>query len=280
MDRLGIDFISAMGMPPDDMVRLAAGLGVTSVSLSPQPITDNPHGFRAWNLVADPALVKATRAAMAECGVRAGQAEGFLIVPGIEVADDEPWLDIAAELGAPAVNACVLEPDRSRALEQFAQLAQLAASRSLNVMVEFLPMMLDPANLAQALAFVADSGAANGRIMLDSMHFYRSGGRTEDLAASDLSRIGYVQLCDVAMPQQAAGSPEQALQAYGEEARHHRLCPGEGDLPLARFLAALPRDLTVGLELPMLSKAEAGIAPADALRPCVEAARRLLEGLG
>jgi sugar phosphate isomerase/epimerase len=279
MDRLGIDFISAMGMPPDNMVRMAASLGVSSVSISPQPITENPHGYPAWNLATEPALARATKAAMADCGVRARQAEGFLIMPGMEVADSETWLDVAADMGAPTINACAIDPDRARSLDQFARLAEMAGKRGMNAMVEFMPMMIDPGNLAQALQFVADSGADNGRIMLDSMHFYRSGGQTADLAAADLSKIGYVQLCDVPMPQPGSGTPEEMMGAYGEEARHNRLCPGEGNLPLADFLAALPRDLTVGLELPMLTKAQAGISPEDALRPAVEAARRLLEGL-
>jgi len=279
MGRLGIEFISAMGMPPDDMVRMAAGLGVSSVSISPQPITDNPHGYPPWNLTLDPALVRATMAAQDECGVRIAQAEGFLIMPGMKIDDSELWLDVAALLEAPAVNAVVIEPDRQRALDQFSALAEMAGTRGMNAMVEFMPMMLDPGNLTQALAFVADSGAENGRVLLDSMHFYRSGSGTADLAESDLSRIGYIQLCDVPMPQPGDGSPEEMMQAYGEEARHHRLCPGDGDLPLADFLAALPRDLTVGLELPMLTKAESSIAPAEVLQPCVEAARRLLERL-
>ena len=280
MDRLGIEFISALGMPPDEMVRMVAGLGVTSVSISPQPITDNPHGYRAWNLVTDPALVLATKSAMADCGVRTGQAEGFLIMPGVDVGDSEAWLDVAADMGAPAVNACAIEPDRPRALDQFATLAEKAGQRGMNAMVEFMPMMIDPGNLSQALTFVADSGAQNGRVMLDSMHFFRSGSQASELASCDLSKIGYVQLCDVPMPQPRGGSPEEMMGAYGEEARHNRLCPGEGDLPLADFLAPLPPELTVGLELPMLVKAQAGIAPGDALRPAVDAARRLLEELG
>jgi sugar phosphate isomerase/epimerase len=279
MDRLGIEFISAMGMPPDDMVRLASKLEVSSVSISPQPITDNPHRFPAWDLTAEPALVRGVKAALAQCGVRIGQAEGFLIMPGMEATASEPWFDIAAELGAPAINACALEPDRQRSLDQFATLAAMAGARGMTAMVEFMPMMVDPANLAQALKFVGDSGADNGRVMLDSMHFYRSGSQTAELAASDLPRIGYIQLCDVPMPQKGGESPEEMMQAYGEEARHNRLCPGDGDLPLGEFLAALPRELTVGLELPMLAKAEAGISPEDALRPGVEAARKLLAGL-
>jgi sugar phosphate isomerase/epimerase len=279
MDRLGIEFISAMGMPPDGFVRLAGRLGVSSISLSPRPITDNPHGYPAWDLTADPALVRATNAALADCGVRLGQAEGFLIMPGVEIADSEAVLDVMTGLGTPAVNAVVIEPDRQRALDQFSRLADMAAARSQVAMVEFMPMT-SPGNLAETLEFIAASGAANGRVMLDAMHFYRSGSQTSELAGIDLSRIGYVQLCDVPMRQAAAAMTPEAAQAYGEEARHHRLCPGEGDLPLGEFLAALPRELTVGLEVPMLAKARAGVSPDQALRPCVEAARKLLAELG
>jgi sugar phosphate isomerase/epimerase len=279
MDRLGIEFISAMGMAPDDFVRLAADLGVSRISISPRPITDNPHSFPDWDLTTDPTLVRATKAALEECSVRLGQAEGFLIMPGLEIRDSEAMLDIMAELGAPAVNTVVVEPDRTRALDQYAAFAEMAAERGLPAMLEFMPMM-PPGNLAEAVDFIAESGAENGRIMLDSMHFFRSGSQSTELAGIDPSCIGYIQLCDVPLPKVGGPMTEEMAHVYGEEARHHRLCPGEGDLPLGDFLAALPRDLTVGLEVPMLAKAQAGIPLEEALRPCVEAAHKLLAALG
>jgi sugar phosphate isomerase/epimerase len=78
-------------------------------------------------------------------------------------------------------------------------------------------------------------------LLLDAMHVYRSGATTADVAALDPAMVAYVQLCDVPMPPQTAD--------YGEEARHERRCPGEGDLPLAEFLGALPPEVTIGLEV-------------------------------
>jgi hypothetical protein len=49
-------------------------------------------------------------------------------------------------------------------------------------------------------------------------------------------------------------------------------------LPLADILAALPDDRVVGLEVPMRSRAEAGISAYDRLLPCVNSARALLAG--
>ena len=279
MDRLAIEFICAFGMRPDDFVRLAAQLGVSQVGLAPHPITDNPHGFPFWDLLQDRSLVKATKAALAESCVRLSQGEGFLIMAGTEIANSEPTLDLMAELGAPNVNSVIVDQDRPRAIDQFARFTRMAADRGMTATLEFMPLMW-PANLSEALAVLDYSGSENAKLMIDAMHFYRSGARTEDLASVDPSRIGYIQLCDVPMPESGGSMTPEMMQAYGEEARHERLCPGDGDLPLLDFLKALPDDLPVGLETPMLSKAKTGTPPADAIRPCVEAARELLSRLG
>ena len=267
MDRLGLEFISTLGMNPVDAIRLTAELGVHRTGMAPSPITANPHGFAPWDMRSDPALVRATSAAARECGVEIALGEGFLVMPGLQIADMAGTLDIMAELGAPVVNAVVVEQDRARAADEFGLFAQMAGERGLVATIEFMPLMW-PASIAEALAFLAEVGAANGKLLLDAMHVYRSGARTEDVAAIDPAMIAYVQLCDVPMPATTGD--------YGEEARHDRLCPGEGGLPLADFLRVLPAGLTVGLEVPMVAKAAAGVSLRDALAPCVQAARRLL----
>jgi sugar phosphate isomerase/epimerase len=271
MDRLGIEFISMLGMNPVEAMRVLAELGIGRTGMAPSPITANPHGFAPWDLRSDPTLVRATKAAAREYGVEILLGEGFVIMPGQAMVDAEPVVDIMAELGAPVLNACCVEPDRTRALDEFARFAEMAAQRGLLATLEFMPLLW-PATLADALDFVEASDAANARLLLDAMHVYRSGAATAEVAAIDPAMIAYVQVCDVPLP--ASG---RALTAdYGEEARHERRCPGEGDLPLAEFLAVLPAGVTVGLEVPMISKAAAGIDLRDALAPCVAAARRLL----
>jgi sugar phosphate isomerase/epimerase len=267
MDRLGIEFISALGMNPVEAVRLTAELGLRRTGMAPSPITANPHGFAAWDFRKDPALVRATRAAACEHGVEIALGEGFLVMPGIEMADCEPAADIMAELGAPVVNAVCIEQDRARAIDEFALFAEMAGKRGMLATLEFMPMMW-PQTLAEALDFIKATGAPNARLLLDAMHLFRSGATVAEVAAIDPAMIAYVQLCDVPMPARADD--------YGEEARHERLCPGEGDLPLADFLAALPAGVTVGLEVPMVSLARAGVSVRDALAPCVAAARKLL----
>jgi sugar phosphate isomerase/epimerase len=267
MDRLGIEFISTLGMNPVEAVHLVAGLGLRRMGMAPSPITANPHHFAPWDLRSDPALVHATKIAARDHGVEIVLGEGFVIMPGVNIADAEPVVDIMAELGAPVLNGCSVEPDRARALDEFSHFSEMAAQRGLIATLEFMPMLW-PATLADAVEFVIATGAANARLLLDAMHIYRSGATTAEVSALDPATIAYVQLCDVPMPAQTSD--------YGEEARHERRCPGEGDLPLAGFLAALPADITIGLEVPMISQAAAGVGVREALAPCVAASRRLL----
>jgi sugar phosphate isomerase/epimerase len=260
-----------MGMPPAEFVAMAAELGVHRIGIAPSPITDNPHGYPAWDMRGDPALVSEVKQALADHGVAVSLGEGFLIMPGMDIASAEPAVDLMADLGAPVINAVLIEQDRARAQDQFGTLAGMAAARGQRLTLEFMPLMW-PATLAEAAAFVRGCGAPNAALLVDAMHFYRSGAQTADLGAIDPALVGHIQVCDVPMPPRTDN--------YGEEARHERMIPGEGDLPLADFLSALPRDVSVGIELPMISKARAGISPTEALRPAISAMRKILAEVG
>jgi sugar phosphate isomerase/epimerase len=84
----------------------------------------------------------------------------------------------------------------------------------------------------------------------------------------DPEHIAYAQLNDTTL--------EPRIDNYMEEAMYERLVPGEGELPLRDILSALPSDVVIELEVPRRSLALAGVSPIDRLRPCVDAARRLL----
>jgi sugar phosphate isomerase/epimerase len=123
--------------------------------------------------------------------------------------------------------------------------------------------------MPSALAAIEEVNRPNLRLLIDAMHIFRSGSMVADLAAIDPDRIGYIQLCDVPL--------QNDSMSYTEEARYARLAPGQGELPLLEMLKVLPRDGVVGLEIPMLAEAQAGIAPRDRLAAGVKAARDLLE---
>lgn len=262
MDRLAIEFICVLGMPPVEFVELARELSVSNIGLAPQPITANPQGFPAWNLLQDKPLLRETKAALADNGIRVSLGEGFLIRENFEPATFAPMLDLFAELSAPVVNAV----NMGASPETFGRFARLAAERGLRTTVEFLPLM-PPASFAEALAFVDACRETNAQVLVDAMHFFRGGSTIAEIAAVDPARIGYVQLCDVPMPAKTGD--------YGHEAREERLAPGDGDLPLADLIRALPRDMILGLEVPETAKAYAGIGAAERLAPVIAKTRAL-----
>lgn len=79
--------------------------------------------------------------------------------------------------------------------------------------------------------------------------------------------IGYAQLCDAPMIS-TAGS-------YMQEAMFARLVPGTGEFPLREWIAALPADLEIGLEVPMIAELQAGVSVHDHAARVVGAARKL-----
>lgn len=175
-----------------------------------------------------------------------------------------------AELGVPRINVVSLDPDLPRTLDQFAALTELAAQRGIGTVVEPVPG-LTIGDLPAGLAAAEYVGRSEFGLLVDTMHLMRSGSGASELAAVDPGRIGYAQLNDTTL--------RPRMDNYLEEAMFERLVPGEGDLPLRDILAALPADIVIEIEVPQRSLALAGVSPIERLRPCVEAARRLLAGV-
>jgi len=266
MDQLGIGFLSVFGLPPVEFVDLAADLGCRYIStvVQGQPLV--PLGFPPFSLK-DLALRRDLLAAMNHRGVTISLGDGFLVLPGAEMRRFSADLDVLAELGVPWINAVSLDPDLSRTFDQFAALAELAAQRNIQTAVEPVPG-LTVGDLSTALAALEHVRRHDFRLLIDTMHLVRSGSSAADLAAIDPDHIGYAQLNDTTL--------QPRTDNYMEEAMYERMVPGEGELPLVDILSALPPDIVIELEIPRRSLALAGVSPIDRLRPCVDAARRLL----
>jgi sugar phosphate isomerase/epimerase len=265
--RLGIEQLSVFGLPPVDLVNLAADLGCSCISTGLTGFGYNPHGYPAFSLREDAGLRRELRAAMRDRGVAISLGEGCIIRSGADIRSSAADMDLMKELGAERLNTVSMDPDLARTLDQLAVFAEMAAARGLLSTVELCPA-LTINDLDSALAAVRHVGRREFSLLLDTMHLGRSGATREQIAALDPALIGYVQLCD------ASRQPKQAN--YLQEATFERMVPGEGDLPLREYLAVLPPDVTVSLEVPMQSQAEAGVGPEVRLRRCVDAARRLL----
>jgi sugar phosphate isomerase/epimerase len=267
MDRLGIGFLGGFGLPPVEFVNLTADLGCRYMSAVVQGLPLVPLGYPPFSLKDDVALRRDMLAAMDHRGVTISLGDGFLVLPGAEMPTFCPDLDILAELGVPQINVVSLDPDLSRTFDQFAILTELAAQRSIQTLVEPVPG-LTVGDLPTALAAREHVGRPDFRLLIDTMHLVRSGSSAADVAAIHPDHIGYAQLNDTTL--------RPRIDNYMEEAMFERMVPGEGELPLRDILSALPPDIVIEIEVPRRSLALAGVSPIDRLRPCVEAARRLL----
>ncbi|OHV39175.1 sugar phosphate isomerase/epimerase family protein [Pseudofrankia saprophytica] len=269
MERLSIEPLSVMGLPPVEYVGLAADLGLRYVALALSALP-NPYGYPSYSLRDDAALRRETVAALRDRGVTVSLGDGFVLQPGMNMRDLAGDVAIMAELGAQRVNTVTFDPDLNRSVDQFGVLAELAAEAGMETSLEFAPG-LTIADLPTALDAVRAVGRPDFRLLIDTMHLVRSGSSPAEVAAIDPDLIGYIQLSDAPLV--------PTIPNYMEEACFERMVPGTGDLPLLDILDALPRQLVIGLEVPLRSRADAGVGPHERLGACVDAARKLLAQL-
>jgi sugar phosphate isomerase/epimerase len=225
-----------------------------------------PLGYPPFSLK-DPSLRREVLAAMDHRGVAISLGDGFLVMPDAEMQSFATDLDTLAELGVPRINVVSLDPDRGRTFDQFAILTELTAQRGIQTVVEPVPG-LTVGDLPTALAARQHVGRPDFGLLIDTMHLVRSGSGAADVATIDPGHIGYGQLNDTTLRPRADN--------YMEEAMFERMVPGEGELPLRDILSALPSDIVIEIEVPRRSLALEGVSPIERIRPCVEAARRLL----
>ncbi|WP_331772970.1 TIM barrel protein (plasmid) [Embleya sp. NBC_00888] len=142
----------------------------------------------------------------------------------------------------------ILEPDRlhtaaftgeaARAADEFAALCRRHPHTP--VAVEFMPYSVLK-NVEAALSLVSHADTDNATIVLDIVHFFRSGGTIEQIDNQLLDHVAGVQLSDV--------SPRTGVE-LAREARHLRTYPGRGNLDTVGFLA---RILLLAAGLPPIS---------------------------
>lgn len=265
---LGLELLTMLGLDPVAHVAMAADLGCKGVSmgLTQMPDRFNPHGYPAWSLRDDPALRRELKAAMADRGVTICLAEGMGVSHEADASERAADMDLFAELGALRVNAVDMGVERDRAFDQLAALADMADARGMEFSIEFTPIFTIR-SLDEALEAVEHIGPGKATVLIDTMHFFRSGGTVKQVAELDPALIGHVQLCDV--PRKGDGD-------YMAEAMSGRMIPGQGELPLREFVEALPRGQVLGLEVPLMAAAQSGREAKDYVGEIVKRTREFL----
>ncbi len=208
------------------VVRAAAAAGFTEFSLWPT-WADVYGGERARELFDSLGITVPTVEAITQWAKGPGSA--------LET-EATAMIGAATAFGARMILACTLEPDLPAlepAIAGFRAVCAEAATHDLRVCIEFFPWSGMP-DLATAWAVVEASGAANGGIVIDMMHWqHQNGGPNFDLLERiPGERIHYVQICDTAGERAPTGE-------YMQEALSNRCLPGAGDVDIARLLRTL-----------------------------------------
>lgn len=259
--------LSAISLPPVDLIEVAARTGYAYVGLRLTRVTDTEP---LYPLITSAAAMRATKAALAQTGVRVWDVELARMDSAHDADSYHPLLEATAELGARHVIVQLPDPDRARAHDRLARLCELAAPLGVTLNLEF-PWWTETGDLATATQALQQVAQPNAGMLVDMLHFYRSRSSLTALAALPRQWLHYAHVCDghAAMP---AG-----LDATLFEARSARLAPGEGDFCVKQILATMPPEMVYVLEIPNdAACAESGIEAWA--RRILHAAQRHLDG--
>lgn len=266
MRKISLAHFTVMDAPPGELVPIAAQAGFDAVGLRIEPPLPTDT---VVPVVGQARLIQAIRRQIADAGVPVLDIEAFWIQEHTDVGRWRPALEVGAELGAKHVLVVGHDPDRARLVQNFAQLCSLCAEHDLRPMLEFIPYA-EIGTLSGAVALIKEAAASNSGVLVDSIHLSRSGGKPSDLAGCDTGLFSYAHISDVP----SAPPPREELRA---EARGRRLYPGDGELWLTDFVAALPKDAPLAIEAPSeryanLSTLERAALAAKKLRALLQAA--------
>ncbi len=219
-------------LAPEQAMDLAARTGFDAIGVLIDPAT--------WTV----AMTHDIRAASAATGIRVLDVEPLRIKPGPLDPAIPRILDIAAEIGASNALCIGHDPDKAHSAALFHDICVLSAERGIRPAIEFMAFR-GIASLADAIEVVTRAGHPAGAVLPESQHLARSGGTPADLAMASPGLIAYAQICDAPAAAAGDGSAESLMQ----DALTMRELPGQGALPLAAFIAALPPQAPLSVEL-------------------------------
>jgi sugar phosphate isomerase/epimerase len=266
---------------PDDLVLCSGTL--RHASLVEKCAAAVAGGFRALTLwTSDVARAQADGFALADVktliedhGLVVADLDALLRwLPGEEVppgfASEEEFYAIADAVGGRSLNLAQgfgASVDVDAAAEALAGVCDRAAAHGLLVTLEYLPWSGIP-DVATARRIVERAGRPNATLMVDTWHTFRGPSDDAQLAALPGPLVGSVQLND---------APAEAAADLVAETLAARLVPGEGDIPLVRWLRILD---AIGSRAPLgvevFSEKLDALPPIEVGTRCGAAARALL----
>lgn len=240
---LSLHHINALEIDGLSFISMAAQAGATQISIfthAPRLALPNQKAPVAFP-VFEPAIEDEARARLEDYSVNAVSMEFFPIAEDVCVSSYQTAIATGCRLGARRAVTHIHDSNSARAVDTLGEFCDLAARMEVTVGLEFMGLTPGCNSLARAAWFVDQVGLENLGIGLDPLHFVRTGGCPEQIAALNSRYFAYAQLCD--------GHGRYLDDAYIADALERPL-PGDGDFPLVEILQALPRATPLEIETP------------------------------
>src|SRR5262245_44079289 len=200
---LSLAHLTVLDATPPELVTVAAQAGFRRIGIR---LSATPSvGVPPYDMLGDTPVLRETLARLADTGVSVLDVEFLRFEPQEPKGIPDGFLEAGARLGAQYVLVMSAEPLEARTLERFCDLCERAQQYGLHVCLEFA-IYTGVKRLADAARVVKKSGCANASILIDALHFSRSGGWPSDIAGVDASLFKYAQICDAGgvIPTEAA----------------------------------------------------------------------------
>ncbi len=236
-------FLTTSDIGPAEAVHVAAEAGYQMVGLRFLPAA--PGNEDAYPVMTDASVQQNVADALNETGIKLADIEIARLKAGTDVSSFEEFCALGQRFSARHVLVAGDDPEHDRLTDTFGRFCELAQEYGLTADLEFMPWTAVK-TVADALKIVESAGQENGGVLVDALHFDRSGSTLAEVAALPRHRLNYAQLCDGPVPYDSSDAGMIHI------ARAERMLPGEGGIDLESLVRALPEDITLSVEVPRL----------------------------
>lgn len=232
--------LTVLGLTPPEMTYIAAKAGYDFVSF--RPISLGTVNEPEYPLAEDRALLRETKKALAETGLKLLDIEMVRIYDGLDPKIYLPAFEAGAELGARHVLTTSVTNDTIFMIDCFAELCEMAKPYGLTMDLEFLTWY-NVSTLQEAIDVMQKVNCDNSGVLVDTLHFNRSRVSLEELEAVPEKWLHYAHICDA--PKKIPTTTEGLIHA----AREERLYLGEGGIDVVAILSRMP-NIPYSIEMP------------------------------
>jgi sugar phosphate isomerase/epimerase len=204
-----------------------------------------------------------------DAGLGVLDVEVVRLSPQWDLDLEQRLVDQAHAVGARHLLVVSDDRDRARSIDGLSRVAGRCREAGLKAVLEFM-RFTHPSTLAEAVEWVDAAGEDVGGVLVDALHLARSGGRPDDVGAHAGARFPYLQLCDG-----PAVCGDESVSGLIQEARHARLLPGQGALPLAELVSNFDPSTPLSIEV-QSDALEAALAAPDRARRMMAATRAFI----